>query len=155
MEDTKKTEAVKANRNYKDTLFRMLFREPEELLQLYNVVNGTHYTNAENLKIVTLENAVYMNMKNDLAFVMDFYLNLYEHQSTFNPNMPLRDLFYVAREYQNLIEDQSLYASTLIKIPAPRFVIFYNGVKEQQERRILKLSDAYEQKITEPELELK
>ena len=96
-----------------------------------------------------------MNMKNELAFVMDFYLNLYEHQSTFNPNMPLRDLFYVAREYQNLIEDQSLYASTLIKIPAPRFVIFYNGVKEQQERQILKLSDAYEQKITEPELELK
>ena len=109
MEETKKTEAVKANRNYKDTLFRMLFREPEELLQLYNVVNGTHYTNAENLKIVTLENAVYMNMINDLAFVMDFYFTLYEHQSTFNPNMPLRDLFYVVRKYQNLLEDQSLY----------------------------------------------
>lgn len=155
MEYLSTTAAVKANRNYKDTLFRLLFRDAEQLLQLYNAVNGTHYVNAEDLKVVTLENAVYMNMKNDLAFVMDFYLNLYEHQSTFNPNMPLRDLFYVAREYQNLIEDESLYSSTLIRIPTPRFVVFYNGVEEQRERIELRLSDAYEQKTDAPEMELK
>lgn len=123
MEHTNTTIAVKAKRNYKDTLFRMLFRDEKQLLQLYNAVNRTHYTNAEDLQIVTLENAIYMNMKNDLAFVMDFYLNL--------------------------------YASTLIRIPTPRFVIFYNGVEEQRERKVLKLSDAYEQKMKEPELELK
>lgn len=146
---------VRARRNYKDTLFRMLFRDSEQLLDLYNAVNGTHYTNVDDLKIVTLENAVYMNMKNDLAFVMEFYLNLYEHQSTFNPNMPLRDLFYVAREYQNLIEGESLYASALIKIPTPRFVVFYNGTEKRAEYEVLKLSDAYEQRLEDPELELK
>ena len=146
---------VRARRNYKDTLFRMLFRDSKQLLDLYNAVNGTHYTNVDDLKIVTLENAVYMNMKNDLAFVMEFYLNLYEHQSTFNPNMPLRDLFYVAREYQNLIEGESLYASALIKIPTPRFVVFYNGTEKRAEYEVLKLSDAYEQRLEDPELELK
>ena len=85
-------------RNHKDRLFRMIFREKKELLSLYNAVNGTSYTNAEELEIVTLENAIYMNMKNDLAFIMDSYLNLYEHQSTYSPNMPLRDLFYIAKE---------------------------------------------------------
>ena len=69
-------------RNHKDRLFRMIFREKKELLSLYNAVNGTSYTNAEELEIVTLENAIYMNMKIDLAFIMDSYLNLYEHQST-------------------------------------------------------------------------
>ena len=90
---------IRVARNHKDRLFRMIFREKKELLSLYNAVNGTSYTNAEDLEIVTLENAIYMNMKNDLAFIMDSYLNLYEHQSTYSPNMPLRDLFYIAKEF--------------------------------------------------------
>ena len=53
----------------------------------------------ESLTIVTLENSVYMNMKNDVTFLLDNRLSLYEHQSTCNPNMPLRDLFYVSRTY--------------------------------------------------------
>ena len=80
------------NRKYKDTVFRMLFKEKENLLSLYNAVNGTNYTNVDDLEITTLENAVYMNYKNDISFVFDFELALYEHQSTVNPNMPLRDL---------------------------------------------------------------
>ena len=55
---------------------------------------------------MTLENAVYMNMKNDVAFLVDFQPNLYEHQSTWNPNMPLRNLFYVAKEYQTLTREE-------------------------------------------------
>ena len=86
-------------KKHKDTLFRMLFSSRENLLSLYNAVNGTHYTDPTALKVVTLENAVYMNMKNDQAFLLDFHLNLYEHQSTWNPNMPLRFLLYVAKEY--------------------------------------------------------
>ena len=144
-----------AKRDYKDTLFRMIFNDEEHLLSLYNAVNGTSYKETSDLEIVTLENAVYMNMKNDLAFLMDFHLNLYEHQSTFNPNMPLRNLFYVAKEYQKLVDKQTLYASAQVKIPAARFIVFYNGVEEQPERRILKLSDAYEKAIAVPELELK
>lgn len=145
----------KAKKDYKDNLFRMVFREKENLLALYNAVNGTHYTDSEELEIVTLENAIYMNMKNDISFLIDFQLNLYEHQSTFNPNMPLRNLLYVAREYQKFAENKSLYASVRVKIPTPKFVVFYNGAARQPERQILKLSDLFEKKAGEPELELK
>ncbi len=99
---------VRPRRDYKDTLFRMLFNEREALLSLYNAVGNTDYRDPSLLQIVTLDNAVYMNVKNDLAFLLGFELNLYEHQSTWNPNMPLRDLFYAAREYEMLIRDQSL-----------------------------------------------
>ena len=97
-----------ARRDYKDTLFRLLFQDRDRLLSLYNAVNGTSYASSEELTVVTLENAVYMNMKNDVAFLVDFQLNLYEHQSTWNPNMPLRDLFYVSRTYQGLVKDETL-----------------------------------------------
>ena len=120
----------KPRRDYKDTLFRLLFRDRNRLLSLYNAVNGTSCSSPEDLTVVTLENAVYMNMKNDVAFLVDFQLNLYEHQSTWNPNMPLRNLFYAAKEYQVLTRDQSLYAPQLVKIPTPNFVVFYNGDKE-------------------------
>ena len=89
------------HRNYKDTVFRMLFSDRKNLLSLYNAVSGAHYDDPEKLEIVTLENAIYMGMKNDLAFIIDTDLFLYEHQSTYNPNMPLRDLFYISSEYQN------------------------------------------------------
>ena len=103
---------IRVARNHKDRLFRMIFREKKELLSLYNAVNGTSYTNAEELEIVTLENAIYMNMKNDLAFIMDSYLNLYEHQSTYSPNMPLRDLFYIAKELQGQVDYRTVSQHT-------------------------------------------
>jgi len=143
------------NRNYKDTLFRMLFKEPESLLELYNAMNGTAHEDVSELEIVTLENAVYMNMKNDVAFLIDCDINLYEQQSTVNPNMPLRNLFYVAREYQMLYEHKSIYASRTVKIPAPHFIVFYNGTQKQPERLEMKLSDAFEKTTDSPSLELK
>lgn len=146
---------MKVQRNYKSTLFTMIYKDKGKLLQLYNAVNGTHYTNEEDLEITTLENAIYMNMKNDVSFILDFQLNLYEHQSTVNPNMPLRDLFYVSRVLQNLVRDCNLYGSTLVKIPTPRFVVFYNGVDRQPAQRIYRLSDAFIKRTDEPELELK
>lgn len=150
-----KQNSVTANREYKSTMFSMLFRNKKELLELYNAVNHSDYTDMEDLQIVTLENAIYMNMKNDLAFVIDMRLNLYEHQSTYNPNMPLRDLLYGAREYQKLVKDKSIYASTLVRLPAPRFIVFYNGQEDRPAKELLKLSDAYYTKEEEPELELK
>ncbi|MGN1148601.1 MAG: hypothetical protein ACI4TB_09275 [Lachnospiraceae bacterium] len=142
------------NRNYKDTLFRLIFKEPKELLSLYNAIHDTRYTKPEELQIVTLENGIYMCMKNDLACIVDCHLSLYEHQSTFNPNMPLRDLFYVAKEYEKLLADKTLYASTLVKIPAPSFITFYNGKEKQPERLEMKLSDAFEIPMDKPALEL-
>ena len=145
---------VKVQRNYKDTFFRMLFKDKENLLSLYNALNGTDYTDVNELEITTLENAVYMNYKNDVSFVFDHELMLYEHQSTVNPNMPLRDLSYVTDMLQKRTYDKDLYGSNLIRIPAPRFVMFYNGVAYQPEIQTLRLSDAYEKKQENPELEL-
>lgn len=102
----------RVRRNYRDTVFRLIFKEKKELL------------------------------------------NLYEHQSSVNPNMPLRDLFYVSKVLQNIVKDENLYGSKLIKIPAPKFVIFYNGDKEMPEQSVYRLSDMYEKSVDELELEL-
>ena len=157
LQNTKKTFTVKvpaANRNYKDTVFRMLFSNRKNLLSLYNAVNQRDYKNPDDLEIVTLENAIYMGMKNDLAFIIDTNLYLYEHQSTYNPNIPLRDLFYISNEYQKLVDKKSLYSSTLQKIPAPNFIEFYNGSTILSDCTELKLSSAFENLSGEPKLEL-
>ena len=148
-------EAVQAKRNYKDTVFRMLFSDRANLLSLYNAVTGNAYDNPDELQIVTLENAIYMGMKNDLAFVFDTGIYLYEHQSTVNPNIPLRDLFYISAEYSKLVEKKSLYSSAVQKLPAPIFMVFYNGTASQADRIEYRLSDAYINEVTEPALELK
>ena len=144
-----------ANKKYKDTVFRMLFSDRKNLLSLYNAINGTGYENPEELEIVTLESAIYMGVKNDLAFIIDTNLFLYEHQSTYNANMPLRDLFYIAGEYQKLVNHKSLYSSALQKIPAPNFIVFYNGTEKKKERWENLLSEAYENQTGDPNLELR
>ena len=146
---------ITANRNYKDTVFRMLFSDKKNLLSLYNAVSGKSYTDSDELEIVTLENAIYMGMKNDLAFIINTNLFLYEHQSTYNPNMPLRDLLYIAEKYQELVDNRSLYSSTIQKIPAPNFVVFYNGTKEISDCQVRCLSEAFKNLSGEPQLELK
>lgn len=147
--------AVTPQRNYKARLFEMIFREKEELLGLYNAVNKTHYTNPEELEINTLENAIYLSMYNDISFVIASKLSLYEQQSTYNPNLPLRFLMYIADLYSSITAADNLYGTRLIKLPPPRFIIFYNGEEECEERKTLKLSDAYKLKEEDPSLELK
>ena len=151
-ESTKRTPV--ANRKFKDTVFRMLFSDKEALLSLYNAVNNSHYTDSGALEIVTLENAIYMGMKNDLAFILDMNLYLYEHQSTMNPNIPLRDLFYIAAEYQKLVDKKSLYSSALQKIPNPHFIVFYNGSTLIDDCYTSRLSDAFYHTTDNPSLEL-
>lgn len=144
-------------RNVKDRLFRFLFENDREaLLQLYNALNGTSYTDTSALEVVTIESAVYVVMKNDLAFILAGTLNLYEHQSTCNPNMPVRFLIYLAEEYQKLIErvEMSLYGSVQILLPAPQCIVFYNGEKDAPEEQILKLSDAFTNKERQADVEL-
>lgn len=147
--------AITANRKYKDTVFRKLFSDRKNLLSLYNAINGTAYMDASQLEIVTLDNAIYMGMKNDLAFIINTNLFLYEHQSTYNPNMPLRDLFYISGEYQKLVDLKSLYTSTRLRIPTPNFTVFYNGTEKNEDRWVEYLSESYENMSGEPNLELK
>ena len=146
---------LRVKEEYKDTIFRMLYRDKGNLLSLYNAVNERNYTNPDDLQIVTLENALYMEMKNDLAFIMDMNLYLYEHQSTYNPNIPLRNLFYIADEYQRLVIQKSLYSTAIQKIPTPRFIVFYNGTKKVEDRSEFRLSSAYENPTEDPDLELR
>ena len=147
------------NRQYKDRLFKVIFGSPEHkeyALSLYNAVNNSHYTDAELLDYYTIENVVYMGMKNDLSFIFDATLNLYEQQSSFNPNMPLRGLMYLSKQYEKYVEDHHLnvYRGTLCKVPAPRYIVFYNGNDIQPDKRELKLSDAFITSIHDAALEV-
>ena len=135
-----------ANRNVKDRLFCYIFeRDREALLQLYNALNRTDYRDAHALQIVTLDNVVYMSMKNDMAFLLAGALNLYEHQSTFSPNLPLRFLLYIAAEYESLVAraKANIYGQTLIPLPAPQCVVFYNGDDAMPDEQYLRLTDAF------------
>lgn len=134
------------NRKVKDRLFRAVFKEKKYQLQLYNAINDTNYQNEDDLIVYTLEDVIYLKMKNDLSFIIvGSTLNLYEHQSTFNPNMQLRAVLYFARQYEIFVEENNLdvYSEKLIKIPMPQMIVFYNGEKEMPEEMELKLSDAY------------
>lgn len=155
VKEAKRRQEAKANLHYKDTVFCMLFREKKRLLGLYNAVSGRNYGNPEKLNIVTLESAVYLGMKNDLAFIIDMRLYLFEHQSTMNPNMPLRFLQYVSAEYEKLIISKDLHKQGQVKIPTPHFVVFFNGTEKCAERQELRLSAAYEVAEEDPELELR
>lgn len=146
------------NRKVKDRLFRFIFsKDPAALLQLYNALNGTEYEDASALEIVTLDNIVYMSMKNDLAFIVTGVLNLYEHQSTVNPNMPLRCFLYLGQEYQKIVTKghNNIYGTRLIKLPTPQCVVFYNGDRAKPDEEILLLSDAFQNIEMKPDVELK
>ena len=135
--------AQKTNRLYKSRLFVMIFEEKKKLLELYNAVSGKHYEDPELLEINTLDNAIYMSMKNDISFLIDARLALYEHQSTYSPNLPLRFFLYLADLYSDMIRNVNLYSSKKVQLPTPHFVVFYNGERKQPDRKILKLSDLY------------
>ena len=137
--------ADEVNYRYKDTVFRLLFSDKARLLSLYNALNKTNYTNPDELEVVTLSQAIYMEVKNDIAFLLYDEIHLYEHQSTRNPNMPLRFLQYITSEYQRIIDanKKNLYAKTLIELPFPEFVVFYNGKEEAADHEVLKLSTAF------------
>ena len=144
----------KVARNHKDLLLHAIFKEKEDFLSLYNALNGTNYTDAAKLEITTLENAVYMSVQNDVSFVFLSELYMIEHQSTINPNMPLRNLTYISKVLSKITAKEDIYGSKQIKLPTPRFIVLYNGTKQIEEKTVLKLSDAYEKKTEEPELEL-
>ena len=141
-------------RNHKDNVFCLLYREKKNLLSLYNAMNGTSYENEQELEVVTLEEAICMKMRNDAAFVIDSTLNLYEQQASVNPNMPLRDLYYVTEELKKIAPAGRLHRTTKVKIPAPHFVMFYNGAAKQPERMTYRLSELFFREEKEPGLEL-
>ena len=142
------------NRQYKSDVFSMLLEDPPNALEVFNAVNGTDYDDPSKVEIYLLDKGVSLSIYNDASFILDMNLSLYEHQSTYNPNVPLRNLFYIANLLQKLINKRDLYGSRLIKIPTPRFAVFYNGTEQRPEVEELRLSKAFENHMDEPEIEL-
>ena len=150
---------------FSDNVFCMLFREKKNLLELYNALNDTDYTNEDDLAVTTLQGGVYMKYKNDASFVFGQDLYMFEQQASKNLNMPLRFLHYVSDVYREMYPNSELHRRSMLKIPVPHFVTFYNGRDGmKEEEMVLKLSDMFMERKdnvsqvcteSEPELELK
>ena len=152
VQDNRKRKGVmkltEANRLYKDRVFKFIFGNPENkewTLSLYNAVNGSNYSNPDDIQFNTIEDAVYMSMKNDVSFIILDEMNLWEHQSSFNPNMPMRFLTYGTQLYEKYTATSGYYkfSRKLQRLPKPHCICFYNGTEEQPEQQVLKLSDAF------------
>ncbi len=137
---------LKLNRKFKDTLFRKVFNNKKDLLSLYNALNNTSHTDDSLIIINTIEDAIYIGYKNDISFIINSELNLYEHQSSINYNMPVRGLIYFAELYKGYIEQNNLliYNEKAVKLPFPRYVVFYNGTDDEPEEQELRLSDSFD-----------
>jgi len=150
------TQKGTAKRTYKDGIFRSLFNNEKALLELYNAITGKEYPEGTKVEIVTLEDAIFNDVKNDLAFIIDDkFINLIEHQSTLSPNIPLRMLEYIAKEYRKMYMSRTIYSETMVRIPTPEFYVFYNGEKDAPLHQELKLSDAFLCKCDTISLEVK
>ena len=139
---------VKINKKYKDRLFCLRFGSEnykEDMLSLYNALNGTDYQNVNDISITTIDDAIYIHMKNDVSILLDGNMPLWEQQSTLNPNMPVRGLMYFGDLYDSYIQmnELNIYGTKLQKIPTPQYIVFYNGTKESEAIAKLKLSDAF------------
>ena len=131
-------------RNYKDGIFRSLFNDEKVLLELYSALSGKDYPKDTPVEIVTLENVIFNDIKDDLAFIVDNrFIILTEHQSTLCPNIPVRMFCYLAKEYEKMVSRNSVFSTTLEKIPTPELYMFYNGVEEMPPEWTMKLSDAF------------
>ena len=148
-EQKKSSKKQPTNRNHKDRLFRLVFREKKYQLELYNALNGTSYTDPEMLEETTLEDVLFLGIKNDLSFIVGMSLNMYEHQSSKNLNMPLRGLIYFSQVYQEYVRRNgyNLYAESRIPLPFPTYIVFYNGEKDMPDEEEMLLSDAFPEKM--------
>ena len=147
-------ESVSINRTYKDRLFKIIFEDKKELLSLYNALTGKNYQNPDELEINTIDDVIYMHLKNDMSFILDDWQNLFEQQSTFNPNQPLRGFFYFADLYKVKYFGKKIYSTRLLKIPTPQYIVFYNGTTSMPDRKELRLSDAFQQPTAQPDIEV-
>ena len=147
-------ESVTINRTYKDRLFKIIFEDKKELLSLYNALTGKNYQNPDELEINTIDDVIYMHLKNDMSFILDDWQNLFEQQSTFNPNQPLRGFFYFADLYKVKYFGKKIYSTRLLKIPTPQYIVFYNGTMNMPDKKELRLSDAFQQPTTQPDIEV-
>lgn len=142
-------------REYKSSVFSMLLENQKNCLQVYNALNNTSHEDPDLVEIKRLDGGILLSIRNDASFLIDNRLNLYEHQSTYNPNMPLRSLIYFTELIREHITNDDLFKRQKITIPVPHFVVFYNGIENRPEKENMFLSSSYAHDVCEPELELK
>ena len=136
------------NTQYKDRLFSFIFGSEEHkewTLSLYNAVNGSAYQDPSDIVITTIRQVLYLGMHNDVSFMISGEMNMYEQQSTLNPNMPLRMMQYAGNLYEKdlTLREKNKYSKRLIELAVPKLVVFYNGLDEEPDETILYLSDAF------------
>ena len=153
------SEKPTVQRQYRDRLFKFIFGNPENkewTLSLYNAINGSNHTDPNEIQLKTIEDILYMGMKNDVSFLINDVFSFYEHQSTINLNLPLRFFLYAGKAYQRYVEENNtfLYSIKRQKIPTPKCVCFYNGAAETDDRTVLRLSDAFGNNI-EPDIDVR
>ena len=139
---------MKANRKYKDNLFRSIFNDKEKLLELYNAIECTDYQDPQAIEITTLEDVLFMGMKNDISFILDGRLVLIEHQSTLTGNMPLRMSMYLNRVFEKITRTDSemQYGSGSGDMPIPLLIILYNGKEDFPKEKTLYLESVFKKK---------
>ena len=145
----------KINRNIKSSVFADIFqgctRAKEYSLELFNSLNDTHLDDPNLIEHITIDDSIYRSIKNDVAFrVGDRVVMLVEHQSTINPNMPLRAFMYMGDIYKRIIDVKKRYRRTLTKIPVPEIFVFYNGEDDYPDEEILSLKDAFFEEVDNP-----
>ena len=151
-----KKQKTEGNREYKSDLFSMLMQEKKYALETYNAINNSNHKDPEEIEIITLEHGVSLSIRNDASFILDMSANYYEHQSTYSPNMPLRNLLYYTEDVRRWIrkDEKNIYGRSTIPVPTPHFVVFYNGKQKRPEQEIQRLSDSFTKQTDHPELEL-
>ena len=152
--DKKRNYGSNGNREYKSDVISMMLQIPEYALDVYNAMNNSAYTDPDMIQIMRLENGISLSVRNDASFFISNYLNLYEHQSTYSPNAPLRFLIYLTSLLKKTIGKRDLYGRKRVQIATPHFAVFYNGTEKRPEKEVLKLSDAFIHQTDTPEIEL-
>mgnify|MGYP000690638242 FL=1 len=152
--DKKRNYRSNGNREYKSDVISMMLQIPEYALDVYNAMNNSAYTDSAMIQIMRLENGISLSVRNDASFFISNYLNLYEHQSTYSPNAPLRFLIYLTNLLKKTIRKRDLYGRKRVQIATPHFAVFYNGTEKRPEKEVLKLSDAFINRTDTPEIEL-
>ena len=144
----------RGNREYRSDVFSMLLEDPKNALDLYNALNGSDYDDPGMVEILHLDHGISLSMRNDASLIIDSHLSIYEHQSTYSPNMPLRCLIYFVDQIKDMLKKRDLLSRHRIQIPTPHCVVFYNGSAERPEEEIMRLSDAFCHETDAPELEV-
>ena len=145
-------------KEYKDSMLRAMFNSPDKALKLYCDITGKSFDNGVKVEMKSLDNILLSKRRNDLSFIInDVLVVILEHQSSLNPNMPLRTLQYILMFYELYYKfGEALYKEKRIKLPKPEFYVLYNGIKPYPATGIQRLSDSFEglAENEQPSLEL-